>query len=234
MRFIRRILDRRTVWDTLPDYPVYSPPFGYGKGWKTIPPRNQIEQNYEYFLQRKADRFKHLAAYLAPFSVELRLEPPALPALGRWLYRYGGHLVPDGGDVISALARYEPAWVGEYHGLNIVNDVAIFAGDYIVSKNKGARWDVWYGDGTKLSNEMDGFGMPCIFGLNHLGYRGHFSILEEMDRCCSTVRYRWKHGNVPRPPWDKPGEFERLLNHLGDANAPDPIPFSQLNMDELN
>ena len=115
-----------------------------------------------------------------------------------------------------------------------MNDVAIFAGDYIVSKNKGARWDVWYGDGTKLSNEMDGFGMPCIFGLNHLGYRGHFSILEEMDRCCSTVRYRWKHGNVPRPPWDKPGEFERLLNHLGDANAPDPIPFSQLNMDELN
>lgn len=233
MRFVRRILDRRKVWDTLPEYPVYSAPFSYGKVWKTIPSRNQIEQNYKYFLLQKADRLKHLAAYLARFSVELRLELGALPALGRWLYRYGGHLVPDGGDVIFALARYEPAWVGEYHGLNIVNDVATFAGDYIVSKNKGARWDVWYGDGTKLSNEMEGFGMPCIFGLNHFGYRGHFSILREMHRCCAIVRYRSKHGNVPAPPWDKPGEFERLLNHLGDANAPDPIPFSQLNMDEL-
>jgi hypothetical protein len=116
VKFIRRILDRRKVWDTLPDYPVYSPPFSYGLGWKTIPSRDQIEQNYEYFLRRKADRLEHLAAYLAPFSVELRIEPDALSALGRWLYRYGGHLVPDGGNVISALDRYEPAWIGEYRG----------------------------------------------------------------------------------------------------------------------
>ncbi|MGK3796867.1 hypothetical protein, partial [Enterococcus faecium] len=84
-----------------------------------------------------------MADYLAPFSVELRLEADALPALGRWLYRYGGHLDPGGAEVLSALSHYDPAWVGEYRGLNVINDIAIFAGDYIVAKNQNTRWNAW-------------------------------------------------------------------------------------------
>jgi hypothetical protein len=235
------MIDRRRVWKTLPDYPVYSPPFSYGRGWSygkgwKIPSREQIKKNYEYFLQHKAVRLKHLADYLAPFSVELRLEADALPALGRWLYRYGGHLHPGGAEVISALSHYDPAWVGEYRGLNVINDIAIFAGDYIVSNNKNTRWDAWYGDGKKYSYEMGGVGQPCVFGLKHLeyvGYQGHHSTLEEIGDCCGAVRERWRHGARPGQPWDKPGEFERMLNYLGDADAPEPIPFSQQVMDQL-
>jgi hypothetical protein len=232
------MFDRRKVWRTLPDYPVYSPPFSYGKDWnaKAIPSREQIKQNCEYFLLHKADRLKYLADYLAPFSVELRLEADALPPLGRWLYRYGGHLDPGGAEAISALSHYDPAWVGEYCGLNVVNDIAIFAGDYIVSKNKDTRWDAWYGDGKKYTFEMEGFGQPCIFGLKHLGgyvgYDGHTSILDQISNCCRAGRGRWRHGISPPQPWDKPGEFERMLSYLGDSNAPEPMPFSQRMMNE--
>jgi hypothetical protein len=243
MRFVFNMIDRRRVWKTLPDYPVYSPPISYGRGWNfglggKIPSRKQIKENYEYFLRHKADRLKYLADYLVPFSVELRLEADALPALGRWLYRYGRHLHPGGAEVISARNYYDPAWVGEYRGLNVMNDFAIFAGDYIVTKNKNARWDAWYGDGKRYSYEMMGFGQPCIFGLKHpggyVGYQGHHSTLEQIYRCCGAGRERWRDGISPPQPWDKPGEFERLLNYLGDANAPEPIPFSQLMMDESN
>jgi hypothetical protein len=237
------MIDRRRVWKTLPEYPVYSPLFSYGKGWNfgidgKIPPRQQIKENYDYFLRHKANRLKHLADDLAPFSVELRLEADALPALGRWLYRYGRHLDPGGAEVISARNYYEPAWVGEYHGLNVMNDIAIFAGDYIVSKNENAHWGAWYGDGKRFSFEMMGFGQPCIFGLKHLeyvGYQGHHSTLEQIYRCCSAGRTRWRLGRIsPTQQWDRPGEFERVLNYLGDANAPEPIYFSHLTMDEPN
>ena len=121
MRFISDMIDRRRVWKTLAAYPVYSPPFSYGRGWNygkgwKMPPRWQIKENYEYFLQHKADRLKYLVDYLAPFSVELRLDADALPALGRWLYRYGRHLDPGDAELNSALYHYDPAWIGKYHG----------------------------------------------------------------------------------------------------------------------
>jgi hypothetical protein len=236
------MISRRRVWKTLPDYPVYSPPFSYGRGWNygkgwKIPSCEQIKRNYEYFLRHKAERLKNLGDYLTPFSVELRLEADALPALGRWLYRYGRHLYPGGAEVNSALYHYDPAWVGEYHGLNVMNDIAIFAGDYIVSENEDARWDAWYGDGKKYSYEMMAFGQPCIFGLKHpayVGYQGYHSTLQQIARCCRAGRERWKDGISPVQPWDKPGEFERLLNYLGDANPPEPMHFSQQIVDDAN
>jgi hypothetical protein len=240
MKYISNGIESRRVWKTLPDYPVYSPPFSYGKGWAygkgwKIPSREKISKNYEYFLRHKADRLKYLSKYLAPFSVEVRLDAEALPALDRWLYRYGRHLHPGGAEVISAVSHYDPAWVGVYHGLNVMNDIAIFAGDYIVSKNNNARWDAWYGDGKKFTFEMGGFGQPCILGLKHLeyvGYQGHHSTLEEIEMCCGAGLARWRNGRIsPTQPWDRPGEFERMLNYLGDANAPEPIPFSQHLMD---
>jgi hypothetical protein len=240
MRSIFNMIDRRRVWKTLPDYPVYSPPFSYGRGWNyekgwKIPTRDQIKQNYDYFLRHKADRLKYLAEYLAPFAIELRLEAAALPALGRWLYRYGGHLDSEGAEVLSALSHYDPAWVGEYRGLNVINDIAIFAGDYIVANNKDTRWDAWYGDGKKYTFEMDGFGQPCIFGLKHgayVGYDGHHSTLDQIYRCCRAGRERRRDGISPGQPWDGPGEYERMLGYLADANAPRPIPYSQRIMDE--
>src|SRR5882762_7550881 len=76
MRFIRNMIDRRRVWAGLGDYPVYSPPSRYGG---SIPSRDEMTANFNYFLETKADRLKYLAEYLTPFSVDLRLEPPALP-----------------------------------------------------------------------------------------------------------------------------------------------------------
>jgi hypothetical protein len=223
------MFDRRKVWRSLPDYPVYAPPFRYEQA--KIPLREQIEQNYQYFLQHKADRLKYLADYLASFSVVLTLEPATLPVLGRWLYRYGGHLHPGGGGVVFVLGHYNPLWTGVYHGLNVMNDLAIFAGDYIVSRNKKTRWDAWFGDGTRHTFEMAGFGQPCIFGLTHpggyVGYDGHSSMLDQISNCCGAGRQRWKQGVIPVEPWDEPGEFERRFSYLADADAPPPVPFSQ-------
>jgi hypothetical protein len=193
------MLDRRKVWRSLPDYPVYAPSFRYEQS--KIPSRKQIEQNYQYFLRHKADRLKYLADYLAPFSVALKFEATTLLVLGRWLNRYGGHLHPGGGEVLYALAHYNPPWTGAYHGLNIINDISIFAGDYIVSKNRFTRWDAWFGDGTPYTYEMMGYGQPCIFGSHEAGYEGHRSMLEEIFGSPSAMEARRHSGGAMGQTW---------------------------------
>jgi len=213
------MIDRRQVWAGLGDYPVYSPPSRYTG---SIPSRDEMKANFNYFLETKIDRLKYLAEYLAPFSVGVRFESAALPALDRWLYRYGGYLIPKYfGQVVPALFRYEPAWVGEYHGLNIINDVAIFAGDYIVSRNAGASWKMWYRDrADEDAHEKLGFGQPCILGTSYALYRGPHSMLQDVYRYCAAGRSRLNHGRpTPGDPWENPGEFERLLGDLSDADA---------------
>jgi hypothetical protein len=219
MRFIRNMIDRRQVWAGLGDYPVYSPPSQYT--W-SIPTRDEMTANFNHFLETKADRLKYLAEYLASFSVELRLEPAALPALDCWLYRYGGHLIPKYFmQVVPALFRYQPAWAEEYHGLNIINDVAIYAGDYIVSRTAGASWKMWYGDrADEDAAEKLGFGQPCILGTSYPLYRGPHSVLEDVYSYCAAGRSRLNHGSpTPGERWDNPGEFERVLGDLSGADA---------------
>jgi hypothetical protein len=199
VRVSAKLIDRLKVGRSLRDYPIYAPPFARSKSALS---HMEMDANYQFFLEQKAARLESLARYLGEFSVQLSFEPETLPTLERWLYRYGGHLVPArgshvtlGGDprVASALFNFQPAWVGPYHGLNVVNDIAIFAGEYIISKTSDARWGMWYGDGEKRDRQTGVFGHPCIFGLRHFNPDHRYSMLIEMFECCCSVQC-WNDG----------------------------------------
>jgi len=228
---ISKTIDRRRIWKTLPDYPVYSPPF---HDTQAVLAKREIKANYDYFLEQKASRLEYLTNYLRSFTVDLSLSPGALPALDGWFYRYGGHLIPDGGELIDAMQDYEPAWTGEYHGVNIVHDISIFAGDYIVLNNHDVRWDVNYGDGTRRDYDETGFGQPCLVGLRHVGCGvGNYSIFHGVYDFSDAARWRLKEGDrVPKSRFFEPGEFVRRLEYLANPNPPTVVPFSQLTMDE--
>jgi hypothetical protein len=248
----------------LRDYPVYLPPsrnsqFFYSAdkqlgGLKFLDPKtkwskSQIKANYDYFLEQKAARLDHLAKYLANFSITLRPTRETLLALDQWLFRYGVHLVPNsrhwllpskGGDLIYSLAYYNPAWTGVYRGLNVINDIAIFAGDYIVSKNKNVHWDAWYGEKRK-DYEVEGFGQPCLFGVHHFIYESPYSTFRALAHLCMRERDRIEHGhrhieykeNSVTMQWASRGDFVRWLDYLSD---PDPVPpraLSQILIDHI-
>ncbi|MGL3109285.1 hypothetical protein [Bradyrhizobium sp. BR 1432] len=224
------MIDRRRVLKALSKYPVYSPPFHNSEA---VLSRSEIAANYNYFLEQKARRLEFLASYLRHFFVELSLSPEALPALDNWLLRYGGHLIPNGGEVLFAMNDYEPAWVGEYHGVNIIHDISIFAGDYIVMKNDKVRWSVNYGDGTKRDYEEIGFGQPCLVGLSHFAYTGNYSIFHGIYEFCYAGLRRLRNGGRGSK-WERdiPGELVRRLNYLADPDPPPQIPVSQLTIDD--
>ncbi|WP_156629449.1 hypothetical protein [Methylobacterium sp. Leaf85] len=208
---IFKAIDRWRVWDNLLDYPVYLPPF---RSSKIFISRKQADANYKYFESVKAARVDLLIRYLSNRSVHLRLKQSELTQLDRWVHRYGGHLLPDGGDVIYALSEYEPVWKAEYHGLNIIHDVAILVGDYIVSNNPDASWGLWYGDGDCQAEEMPGFYQPCIFGLTNYGYNRPLPILYIVYEHFESGRLRLKHGVTLPRTYDAVGNFAREIGVL--------------------
>ena len=231
MRVSAKSIDRLTVERRLRDYPIYTPPFARSEPSLS---RREMDANYHHFLEHKAARLEYLAGYLGAFSVPLRLEPEAVLAVERWLYRYGGHLLPTRrshvrlGDsrLASPLFNYEPAWVGPYRGLNIINDLAIFAGEYIISRTDDAHWGVWYGDGEKRVRQTGAFGHPCIFGLRHFGPEHPYSMLMEIFECCHSAQ-RWNSGWILA--WERQSQ-RNLARRLGYLAAPSPEPSASASL----
>ena len=220
MRYIRNLIDRRKVWKELPSYPVYSPPFHDAEN---VLAKREIKANYDYFLEQKALRIEYLAEYLASFSIALRLDLDGMKVLDGWLFRYGGHLLPWNWQlktdfVIQALHDHEPAWTGAFQGLNVINDIGILVGDYIIARNPDVHWDVNYGNGTKRDYERIGFGKPCLYGLGHMLSGEPYPILgtAEIYNYCDTVWSRLR-GNSQNF-WHQ-GELVRRLDYLVDKHS---------------
>jgi hypothetical protein len=149
-----------------------------------------------------------------------------LVALDGWFYRYGGHLVPSSGNSIDSMQNYEPVWAAENQGINIVHDISVFAGDYIISKNHNVQWDVNFGDGTRRDYDELGFGQACLIGLRHAfcPEPNRHSIFFEVYDFCDSARWRLKEGDrMPKSRLFRPGEFAGRIEYLANPNPP-PMP----------
>lgn len=235
--FVTRELDKRDLRRALRDYPEYVPPF---RG-KVRLKRAQVGANFEFFIEQRKARLEYLEKFLNGFDVPLRLAPEGLPSLDAWLLRYGGHLVPRGGDAIDALEAYVPPWTGVFVGMNIVHDVSVFAGDYIVKFNHHARWGLFVGDGNPAARDMMGYYHACLFDIHphHSDYSAvhPLYIAEQILHCCDGSRRRhegtWLPCNRPEDffrQWGDDNEFVRRVKYWADPDAPPPVPFSQLTL----
>ncbi|QGM97486.1 hypothetical protein [Methylocystis parvus] len=232
--FVTRYRDKRRLQETLRDYPEYTSPFRGGKL-----KRAQAEANFEFFMDQRNTRLAHFKRFLAGFGVDVRLEREALPPLDVWLLRYGGYFVPQVQDIIYAFEYYDSAWTGDLAGLNIVHDVSVFAGEYIVRHNHNARWGLFVGDGIRGARDMMGYYHPCLFRIHphHRGYSDTYQLYlgEQIFHCCEGSRRRLEGRWLPcsRPEdffrqWGDDNEFVRRVSYWADPDAEPPTPYSQL------
>jgi hypothetical protein len=232
--FITRKLDRRRLWTALKDYPEYAPPH---RG-KAKLKRAQAEENFDFFMSQRATRLAYLEEFLAGFSVPLKLEPEGLPPLDAWMLRYGGFLIPPRGfEPIGSLERYDPAWTGAHAGMNIIHDVSVFVGEYIVKFNPQARWALFVGDGTRSAREMMGYYHPCLFGIHphHPRFNDTYPlyVAYEIFRCCEGSESRHDGTYMPSKgkadfyrKWGDENELVRRVKFWADPEAPPPAPSS--------
>ena len=230
--FVVRKLDKRRLWDALREYPEYTPPFR-GESIK----RRHAEQNFQFFMDQRATRLDYLRRFLSSFRVDLALEQESLPPIDRWLLRYGGYLLPERGVAITAFEEFEPRFINEFAGLNIVNDISIFAGEYVVKYNPTTKWGLFTGDGMRRSREFLGYYQPCIYGVHphQPGYRAEYplNIRDEIFQCCTSSEQRLSGRCLPSNrdeeffrQWGDDNEFVRRLKYWARESADPPTPFS--------
>jgi hypothetical protein len=183
---------RRRVRSALEGYPVYDPPH---EGIEMLMPENHARENFDHFMSQRAACQEALRRFLARFGVSLDFSDAAKSSLDRWLAQYGAFLwVAERG---SSYLTYLPRWEGARVGLNVIHDLAVLLGDFVIRENAGLHWEMYTDVPTGLQRQQEAFQKPAIAGFPG-NQRWRVFPLTEMERICNALRERTYMWQKPR------------------------------------
>jgi hypothetical protein len=123
----------------LKDYPLYDPPH---KVEERLLPKEKAQENFDYFMRVRKERVAFFSRWLKDeFGVAIGPTQRGVEALNRWMFRYGGLLLPNR-TVEKSYFTYDPPWRGEGAGCNVVFDVGIAFGEFLIANCPNLRWDM--------------------------------------------------------------------------------------------
>jgi hypothetical protein len=188
---------RRRVQRALRGYLVYRPPHS---GAEMLMPEEHARANFDYFISQRSARRDALRNFLAPFGVSLEFSDAAKSSLDKWLAKYGGFLyVREHG---SSYLTYVPHWEGARSGLNVIQDLAIFLGDFACKESVGLYWEMYTDVPTGLQRQQEIFQKPVIAGFTS-NPRWRFFPLTDVFRICNALRersYMWRRPRMSMSP----------------------------------
>jgi hypothetical protein len=157
--WIRHAVARRA----LRGYPVYDVPHKDAEGKMG---EARAQENFDYFMRVRLGRLAYFTGWLRKnFGVEAILNGEGLQAVSRWTEAYGGGLI--GGDdfltMMKIYGTYQPRWEGALAGYNVMIDIGIFEGEYLIVKRPRLRWEIYRGHEIEPEtfNSID-FMKPCL------------------------------------------------------------------------
>jgi hypothetical protein len=120
-------------------YPVYDPPH---KVEERLLPKEQAQENFDYFMQVRTERCAHFQDWLKrKFGVEIRADLEGVSALNDWFVRYGGLLVPTR-EIGNSYFSYDPPWTGAGLRCNVLFDVGIAMGEFLIANCPNLHWEM--------------------------------------------------------------------------------------------
>jgi hypothetical protein len=161
-------------------YPLYDLPH---KVEERLLSREQAVENYDYFMRVREQRVAYFRNWLyRNFWVSVSPDEKGVRALNEWGNRFAGLLLTTGADgrVASSYFTYDPPWTGAGAGYNVLFDMGITLGEYIIANCPKLHWDIdpisavlpRTGDMLKRSPNMS-FQRPQLAHLEDPGARAH-------------------------------------------------------------
>jgi hypothetical protein len=145
------------------------------------------------------------------------LDGDGLLAVNEWVNAYGGGLIGDHFNEATIFATYRPAWVGEYAGYNVMIDLGIFLGEYLIAKRPQLHWEIYRGhpdeDGELTGPNLKrpllagfprqwredalGLGYGSIAEARQMSHIGHNPVIGERDGMIKHCKSSLYLANVP-------------------------------------
>jgi hypothetical protein len=123
----------------LAEYPLYDPPH---KVEERVLPKEQAQENFDYFLRVRQERVAFLTTWLrAHFGVTLTPDQQGVAAMNKWMVQYGGLLLPNE-TVSNSYFSYDPPWTGEGAGCNVLFDLATTFGEFLIANCPNLHWEM--------------------------------------------------------------------------------------------
>ena len=132
----------RKVWLThvLRDYPIYDPPH---KVEERLLPREEARENFEYFMRVRQERVAYFTKWLRRyFWTRISADERGVKTLNRWARRYSGLIFVGSPERSTSYFTYYPPWTGDNIGCNVVFDIGVALGEFIIANCPKLRWDM--------------------------------------------------------------------------------------------
>jgi hypothetical protein len=101
--------------------------------------------NFAYFMHVRLDRMAYFRDWLRRyFLVTLTPDTKGVRELNRWGNKYAGLLLNVGptGHPTHAYFTYKPAWTGDEAGCNVLFDMGIMLGEFLIANRPKLHWDL--------------------------------------------------------------------------------------------
>lgn len=203
-------LRRRWLRRALRDYPLYDPPH---KVEERLLSKEKAAENFDYFMRVRQQRLAYLQNWLRQhFGVTLTPDRAGVRALNRWGNKYAGLLLiagPDGHPDDSYFT-YDPPWTGENAGCNVLFDMGIALGEFIIVNCPKLHWALDPRSAvlprkTELRKHSPGmsYQKPELTGSDNpvssfSPLHQVFTFAHEMMLCTITIEDRMKFHSLPK------------------------------------
>ncbi len=199
--WLRRVWLRRA----LRDYPLYDPPH---KVEERLLSKEEALENFDYFMRVRQQRLSYFENWLRQrFWVTLTPDRAGVKTLNRWSNKYAGLLLtagPGSHHPNDSYFTYDPPWTGENAGCNVLFDMGIALGEFIIVNCPKLHWALdplspvlpRRAQRLKRSPGMS-YQRPRLTGSNNPAWSESplhkvFSFAHELILCTITIEDRMK------------------------------------------
>jgi hypothetical protein len=159
--WIKHLVARRA----LRGYPLYDVPRKQAERTVT---ETEARENFDYFMSVRLSRLAYFTDWIRKhFAVKATLDGEGLTAVSDWADAYGGGLICAEDHVaLNIWATYEPIWDAAFAGFNVMIDIGIFQGEYLIAKRPRLGWEIYRGQEIEPATfDSIQFMKPCLGGM---------------------------------------------------------------------
>jgi len=130
----------------------------------------RVQDNFAYFMGVRLERLAFFRSWLRTnFLIDVDLDGDGLRKVSRWVDACGGALIPHEPNRQAIFEGYHPSWESEYAGYNVIVDIGIFLGEYLIAKRPQLFWEIYRGHELEPDCfDSTDYLKPCLGGMPRL------------------------------------------------------------------